>query len=247
MTPAAWPEGYALTRLATVDSTMAEAARRAPRLAGPEWILALAQTAARGRRGRAWAMPPGNFAATLILRPPGGPAEAALRSFSAALALDEALSALTGRPELFALKWPNDVLLQGAKLAGILLETLPGGALAIGFGVNLATAPEAAALEPGALRPVALGPATGLALGPDDLLTPLAAAFARLETRLARDGFAPIRAAWLARAARLGQPITARTGARTLAGTFESIDGQGHLILATAAGRRAIPAAEVFF
>jgi BirA family biotin operon repressor/biotin-[acetyl-CoA-carboxylase] ligase len=113
-----WPEGYGLTVLASVDSTMAEAARRAPTLAGPGWILALRQTAARGRRGRAWVMPPGNFAATLVYRPPGGPAEHALRSFAAALALADALDALTGRPDAVALKWPNDVLLHGGKLAG---------------------------------------------------------------------------------------------------------------------------------
>jgi BirA family biotin operon repressor/biotin-[acetyl-CoA-carboxylase] ligase len=233
--------------LASVDSTMAEAARRAPHQAGPAWILARSQTAARGRRGRAWAMPAGNFAATLVLFPPGGPAEAALRSFTAALALDAALCELTGRPELFALKWPNDVLLQGGKLAGILLETLPRGGLAVGIGVNLAAAPVPADLEPQALRPVALAPATGLVLTPEDLMTPLAAAFARLEKRLRTEGFAPVRAAWLARAARLGQQVTARTGTETHTGTFETIDPQGHLILATPRGRRAIPAAEIFF
>src|SRR5690606_4240556 len=126
----------------------------------------------------------------------------ALRSFTAALALDEALSALTGRPQAFALKWPNDVLLSGRKLAGLLLESLPGGTLAVGIGVNLAAAPDPSLLEPGALAPVALAGATGLRLAPDDLRPPLAAAFERWEQRLTAYGFDPVRTAWRARAAR---------------------------------------------
>ena len=226
---------------------MAEAARLAPALTGPEWILALTQTAARGRRGRPWAMPPGNFAATLLLLPPGGPAEAALRSFTAALALHDAFAEVTGRPDAFALKWPNDVLLHGGKVAGILLESLGPGRLAIGFGVNLAAAPDAAQVEPGAVRPVSLAGEMGLSVAPDAFLTPLAAAFAHWEARFLAQGFAPVRSAWLNRAARLGQPITARTGTETLTGTFETVDAQGRLVIAAAGGRRAVPAAEVFF
>ena len=93
-----WPAGYARTVLPEVDSTLSEAARRFPALQGPEWILALHQTAARGRRGRAWTNPRGNFAATLSL-PGVGPADGGLRSFAASLALFEALSLATGRPE----------------------------------------------------------------------------------------------------------------------------------------------------
>ena len=158
--PENWPEGYGRRVLGSVDSTNAEAARRAPELSGPEWILALEQTAARGRRGRAWANPPGNFAATLVMRPTESPDRVALRSFVAALALHDALVAATGRAQGLALKWPNDVLLNGGKLAGILLESAGRGSalshFAIGVGVNLADAPAAGALEPGAARPVSL-------------------------------------------------------------------------------------------
>ena len=218
----------------------------APTAAGPVWILARRQTAGRGRRGRAWADPEGNFAATLLMRPQEPPERLALRSFVAALALHEALVALTGRGEAFALKWPNDVLLNGGKLAGILPETIPTpGALhlVVGIGVNLRHAP---APEPGAVPPVDLLSATGVALMPEDLLDHLAPAFARWEERLHSFGFAPLRDAFLRHAARLGQPILARTVTETHEGTFEGIDERGALVLTTARGRIAVPAADVF-
>ncbi len=246
-----WPEGYGRRVLARVDSTNIEAARIAPGLAGPEWILALEQTAARGRRGRAWANPPGNFAATLVMRPSEAPDRVALRSFVAALALFDALVAATGRAEGFALKWPNDVLLNGGKLAGILLESAGAGAalshFAIGFGVNLVAAPDAEAVEAGAIRPVSLLSETGIAIAPEPFLDLLAAAYARHEAQFVAYGFGPIRAAWLARAARLGETIVARTPRETHEGRFETVDEAGNLILVTARGRQAIAAADVFF
>lgn len=229
-----------------VDSTNAEAARRARDYAGPLWILAQRQVAGRGRRGRAWTDPPGNFSATLLLRP-GVPAEAlALRSFAAALALYDALVSVTGRAEGLALKWPNDVLLNGGKLAGILLETTgqSGTCLAIGIGVNLRSAP---APEDGALRPVSLLSETGMNVTPGELLDQLAPAYAHRDAQLSVHGFAPLRTEWLMRAARLGQPVTARTMRATHAGTFEGLDHNGALLLRTAQGPLAIPAAEVFF
>ncbi|MEL6206358.1 MAG: biotin--[acetyl-CoA-carboxylase] ligase [Pseudomonadota bacterium] len=242
-----WPAGVGRIALGRVESTMAEAAARAGDLAAPTWIMAAEQVAARGRRGRAWATPPGNFAATFVMRPEGGPAEAALRSFVAALALHDALVALTGRPEMFALKWPNDVLLNGGKLAGILLESVGHGALLVGVGVNLIEAPAAEDLEPGALRPVALAAETGVHVAQADFLDHLAVAFAHWEGQMACYGFAPIRTAWLARAARLGEEITARTGVEEVTGRFEDVDPGGHLVLASAGGRRIIAAAEIFF
>ena len=240
-----WPAGVGRETLATVDSTNAEALRRAAAgERGPVWLLARKQTAARGRRGRAWVSPEGNFAATLLMQAPG---DLALRSFVAALGLHDAMVALTGRAELFALKWPNDVLLSGGKLAGILLESGGRGALAIGIGVNLAAAPEAAGLEAGAVRPVSLAEATGLRVTPDEMLDALAPAMMRWEERLQDEGFAPVRAAWLARAARLGEEIVARLPGREVAGRFETVDATGAIVLATAAGRVALPAAEIHF
>jgi len=240
-----WPAGIGHEIHEALDSTNAEALRRAAAgEAGPVWILARRQTAARGRRGRAWSAPAGNFGASLLMRPPGLPA---LRSFVAALGLFDAMVAVTGRPELFALKWPNDVLLSGGKLAGILLETGRGGTLVIGIGVNLAGSPDPARLEPGAVRPVSLRAATGLVIAPEEFLDLLAPALQAWEDRLLADGFAPLRAAWLARATRLGEEITARLPDRAITGRFETVDETGALVLATAAGRVALPAAEVYF
>ncbi|MGR3496293.1 biotin--[acetyl-CoA-carboxylase] ligase [Citreimonas sp.] len=244
-----WPDGYGRRVLDEVDSTMAEAARVADTLAGPEWIMARRQSAARGRRGRPWRDPGGNFAATLVMRPAGGPGQAALRSFTAALALRDACVTLTGAPEAFALKWPNDVLVNGGKAAGILLETVGarGGALAIGVGVNLISAPGSDAVEPGAVPPVSLLSETGHRIEPDAMLDALATAFAAWEERLVTYGFAPVRAAWLAHAARLGETVTARLPRDSVDGIFETVDDTGAIVLKTAQGRRAIAAADIFF
>lgn len=246
-----WPDGYGRRVLDEVDSTLDEAARLAPSLTGPEWIVARRQTKGRGRRGRAWAEPPGNFAAALVLRPAEPPATAALRSFVAALALFDACVGLTGRADGFALKWPNDLLLNGGKLAGILLESAgqAGGLayLAIGIGVNLAAAPDAGEVEDGAMRPVSLFSETGAQVDPETFLDHLAPAFAAREAELTTFGFAPIRTAWLDRAARLGQVITARNGTAEMTGTFETVDETGALVLLTLEGRVSVPAADVFF
>lgn len=238
--------------LAEVDSTNSEAARLAKAgLRQPTWIMARRQTAARGRRGRAWVSPEGNFAATLVFRPAGGPVAAAQRSFVAALALADALSAVCGPSVPLSLKWPNDVLLNGGKVAGILLESLGTGGsvdhLAIGIGVNLAAAPPADLVEPGAVTPVSVAGETGLTVSSDEFLTQLAIAFARREAQMATYGFAPIRTAWLAGAARLGQPITARTGTEAITGTFDGLAEDGSLILTTPQGARTIPAADIYF
>ncbi|WP_420584430.1 biotin--[acetyl-CoA-carboxylase] ligase [Ruegeria sp.] len=247
----AWPQGYGLHIVQEVDSTLNEAARLAPTAPGPVWIMAHHQTAARGRRGRVWANPKGNLAATLLMRPQGNPEQAALRSFVAALALFDACVAVTGRAAGLSLKWPNDVLLNGGKLAGILLESTGQGQgvshLAIGIGVNLSEAPPAYAVEQSAVRPVSLMSETGAAVLPEDFLTELAAAYARYETQFVTYGFEPIRTAWLSRAARLGEVITARTSTSETVGTFETVDVNGNLVLKTAKGRVSIPAADVFF
>ncbi|MDK3016209.1 biotin--[acetyl-CoA-carboxylase] ligase [Pseudodonghicola flavimaris] len=246
-----WPEAYDLRIYDEIDSTLAEAARIAPGVSRPVWMLARLQTAARARRGRNWDSPRGNLYSTLVYNPGCGPQQAALRSFVAALALFDACVAVIGRAEGLALKWPNDVLLNGGKLAGILLESLSLGPdrlyLAVGIGVNLADAPPVEAVEPGAVRPVSLAGETGVLITPDDFLIELALAYDRYEAQLSTEGFAPIRSAWLARAARLGEQIVARTGTSETVGIFETIDTDGQLVLSTASGRVRIPAADVYF
>lgn len=226
---------------------MAEAARLAAHLERPTWILAHTQTAARGRQGRAWQQPVGNLSATLLTFPSGGPADAAQRSFMAANALFEALAHYTDESNL-ALKWPNDVLLSGGKVAGILLESSGTSAgidwLSIGIGVNLAAAP--VGVTDAAFAPVALA-AHGKAVSPAEFLGRLAVAFANQEANLAQDGFARIREDWLSRAARLGEVITARTTRDEFRGTFTGIDPDGNLTLQTAKGPQVIAAADVYF
>lgn len=229
--------------LPEVDSTSAEAARRAP--ATPTWIMAHRQTAGRGRRGRAWAMPEGNFAASLVWRPGGDPAAMALRSFVAALALRDALVSL-GVAGL-TLKWPNDVLLDDGKLAGILLESPAPGLLVLGVGVNLIAVPEATSLEPGAVPPISLLSASGLRVEPAVMLDALAPAFAARDAQFLTWGFAPIRTAWLDHAARLGRAITVRLPGETLTGIFRDLDTDGCLVLDTGHGLRRIAAGDVFF
>ncbi len=237
--------------LTEVDSTNAEGFRRAAGLTGPTWISAGLQTAGRGRRARPWASPLGNLYATLVLKPTESPETVALRSFAAALALRDACVQLTGLPDSFTLKWPNDVLLNGGKLAGILLESAGLGTaspvLCIGIGVNLISAPDPSLVEPGAVPPVSLLEETGHRVTPEAFLDALSPAYAAWEGIFQTQGFAPLRSAWLAHAARLGQPIRARTGTETRDGIFQTIDASGNLILDTPNGPLAIPAAEVFF
>ncbi|NEX44658.1 biotin--[acetyl-CoA-carboxylase] ligase [Pseudotabrizicola algicola] len=237
--------------LASVDSTNAEGFRQAPHLAGPAWIMAAEQTAGRGRRARPWVSPRGNFYATFVMQSHEAPAQIALRSFVAALALHDALCQVTGSTRGLALKWPNDVLLGGGKVAGILLECQAAGqglqTLAIGIGVNLIAHPPAELVEPGATLPVSVLSESGQRVSPEAFLAKLAPAFAAREAQFSAGGFAPIRAEWLSHAARLGEPIRARTGTQDRHGTFSTIDGSGNLILHMSDGPVSIPAAEVFF
>lgn len=242
----AWPEGYGRHVFDVLDSTLSEAARMAPTLYGPAWILALEQTNARGRRGRAWSTPRGNFAGTLIMRRKEEPGVAALRSFVTSLALYRTFVAVTGQADAFALKWPNDVLLKGGKVAGILLESI-GDHLVIGIGVNLAHAPGADEVEARALTPMSLAETLDIDVAPEVFLDVLAAEYAALEAQFTAHGFAPIRRGWLSHAAKLGEVITARTMRDETIGTFEDVDEAGNLILQTANGRAAITAADVYF
>lgn len=242
-----WPGGYDRIILDTVDSTNAEAARRAPYLDRPTWIMARRQTKGHGRRGAPWEMPEGNFAATLVMRPGGPPAWAALRSFLAANALYATLDMYAETAQI-ALKWPNDVLLNGGKVAGILLESTGSGKtvdwLAIGIGVNLFARPKSD-VSP-TFPPIALAD-VGETVDPETFLTVLAGHYATEESILDRLGFDAIRETWLQRAARLGEVITARTSREEITGLFDTVDESGNLVLITGSGRRVIPAADVYF
>ena len=231
-----------------IDSTNAEARRRAEAGAlGPLWITAKRQTAGRGRRGRAWETGAGNLAATYLAVTAKPPAEAAQVSFVAALAVADLAGAYVS-PLLVSLKWPNDPLIAGRKVAGILVESgaHPAGGLwlAIGCGVNLATPPQ------NPERPATTFAEHMRAPPPSPLeaLAVLAEAFERWRSLWESLGFPPIAEAWTARAHGLGQTCTARLPEETITGVAEGLDGDGALRLRTAAGVvRRITAGDVFF
>lgn len=243
-----WPVGYALKEFESLDSTNEEARRLAACDApAPIWIRADRQTAGRGRRGRNWESPAGNLAATLLLRPDRAASECAQLSFVAAIAVAEAVARFLPAADI-RVKWPNDVLAGGRKIAGILLESASGAEgmplwLAIGIGLNLAHHPEGTEFP--AISVAALGTVAPL---PSDALLHLAAGFAKWYEVWRAEGFSPIRDAWLARAAKLGERVVARLTNGETSGVFEGIDETGALILREAQGRtRLIAAGEVFF
>lgn len=247
-TTPAWPQGYALKAFEVIDSTNEEARRLA--LAGekgPVWITADRQSAGRGRRGRAWESPSGNLAATLLMRPEKSPGEAAQLSFVAALAASDMVQSFAQTVSI-AVKWPNDVLADGRKIAGILLESASCGGgrldwLAVGIGVNLAEHPEGTEFPATSLA--ALGESVPPAR---DALARLASAWAKWYDVWNARGFGDIRDAWLARAANIGGRIRARLQNEETSGVFEGIDETGALILREAQDRtRIIAAGEVFF
>ena len=241
--PPRLPPGYRPIRYETIGSTndTAKDLARAGAAAGT-LVWAGEQTQGRGRRGRVWSSPPGNLYLSLVLRPDCPVAAAAQLGFVAALALGEAL----GEPAGLAYKWPNDVLIGGCKVAGILLESeLDGDGrlafLVLGVGANIVSAPPASEFPATSLA--ALGLPTP---SPATLLERFVAAFDAWERRWRESGFAPVRAAWRARATGLGEMIRVRLETTALSGRFRDIDQEGTLLLETAGECRRIAAGEVF-
>jgi BirA family biotin operon repressor/biotin-[acetyl-CoA-carboxylase] ligase len=243
---------FRLQRHAQVGSTNALARDHAAS-GEPEGLIVLAahQTAGRGRHGRGWASPEGNLYASVVLRPACPLGTAATLSLVTALSVVEALDPMLGDPGRLAVKWPNDVLLDGAKLGGILLEGEDDGRggcawLVVGLGLNLASSP-----GPGEtpyatanLRDVA-----GVDLTPDAFLDRwLPALAARLDTWRS-DGFRALRPAWLARAAGVGLEVSLRLGERSVVrGRFADLGEDGTLVLETAPGHMVSHSAgELFF
>jgi BirA family biotin operon repressor/biotin-[acetyl-CoA-carboxylase] ligase len=242
------PTGYELARFEEIDSTNEEARRRA--LAGergPLWIWALRQTAGRGRRGRSWDSPTGNLACTLLFAPGVSATDAARLSFVAALAARDLVASCVGDAKV-SVKWPNDVLIDGRKVAGILLESSgESGAgplpwLAVGIGVNLEQAPDTATFPATSIAAHASAPT------PAEALSRLASAWDRHFKVWRASSFAAIRKAWLEHAAGVGQAVAARLPGETINGIFQGLDENGALLLVLPDGStRAITAGEVFF
>jgi BirA family biotin operon repressor/biotin-[acetyl-CoA-carboxylase] ligase len=235
--PRATAAGMRLVAHEVLGSTNAEAlslAHRGER--GPLWITASRQTAGRGRRGRPWVSEPGNLFASLLLTDRAPPEHWPELSFVAALALHDAVVELapTLKPRL-AIKWPNDLLLAGEKFAGILIEGEGGhdGAVAVGIGVNCASHPADTD------QPATDLAAAGAQVSPPALFAALSAKMlGRLAQWNAGEGFATVRADWLARAAGVGEDIRVRLADREVSGRFEALDEAGSLVLRRADGKR---------
>ena len=229
----------------TLGSTNAEALARARAgERGPLWITAKTQTAGRGRRGSQWVSPPGNLYATLLLTEPSPASYAPQLSFVAALALHDGIAACAPQTgPLLQLKWPNDVLIGQAKVAGILIEgeSEPPFAVAVGIGVNCASHPSNTAYPAVDLA------AAGAVAAPEALLVSLSAAMQeRLKQWNRGQGFASVRADWLKRAAGLGEALQVRLPEREVSGRFQGLDDAGRLLLERAGSVTAITAGEVF-
>ncbi|MBJ6121276.1 biotin--[acetyl-CoA-carboxylase] ligase [Sphingomonas sp. BT553] len=235
--------GQAVIRtVASTGSTNADMAVLARSgTADGSWLRADAQTAGRGRQGREWTSSAGNFYASNLVRLRPADPPAATLALVAAVALDEAVVTFLGNGGGWRLKWPNDLLLGGAKLSGILLERADD-AVVIGIGVNLMHHPDFAD------RPTTSLAAHGVAVTPADFLDVLAEAMARWIGRWRGKGLAVVRASWLERAHPPGTALTARLPDGTaIDGLFDGLDAGGALILRLAGGeRRVIHAADVF-
>ncbi len=229
----------------TLGSTNAEALARARAgERGPLWITAATQSAGRGRRGSTWVSTPGNLFATLLLTEPSVPDVASQLSFVTALALHDAVAECAPQlGPLLKVKWPNDLLLGGAKLAGILIEaeSNPVFAVAVGIGVNCAAHPDDTPY------PATDMAAAGALVAPAALLGVLSLAFVRRLAQWQRgQGFASVRADWLKRAAGLGQDIRVRLPERELSGRFQGLDDMGRLLLQAEGRVTPVTAGEVF-
>lgn len=231
-----WPEGYRLCALKTTCSTHEEAFERY-RLGerGPLWIVAQEQTAGRGRHGRSWISPPGNLYATLMLEVPVPLSKALELSFVCALAMRETVQTFLQNGDedgAVLLKWPNDILVKDRKISGILLETLEvfgqeRTALALGFGLNLSSAPTDVRTPSTCLS--ALGAQGVPAFG---ALACLATCVARtLEAWSLGQHFPAIVTEWTRHAWRLGEPLSLKTGQEEIEGTFLGLSQDGALLM----------------
>ena len=235
---------WRVARYGVLDSTNEEARRRA--LAGQSdqlWIIAGEQTAGRGRRGRDWISPRGNLHATALMIDPCPPALAPQLGFVAGVALARAASDL-GAVDV-GLKWPNDMMLSGAKCAGVLVEGIvPASrraAYAAGIGVNCAYAPEGLGYPTSRLVGV-----SGQAIGAGELFERLAERFDEaLAIWRGGQGFDRVRAAWLDSAVGLGDPVAVDTGSGRREGVFEGIDTGGRLLMRSWRGLESIEAADL--
>ena len=242
------PQGYQLRHLSEVDSTNEEARRMAAaQETVPTWIIADRQTAGRGRRGREWLSPVGNLMTTLYLPHSFDAVTAGQIAFVAGLALDSTVRELIGARAAVGLKWPNDVLVDGKKASGILLESAMRDNrvdwLAVGLGLNLVHYPDDTPYPATAIAAYSDTPPTNL-----EALAVLAKAFDGVYRQWQSGSFSSILHAWREVAHGLGGPIVARLENNEIEGIFMDIDDKGALILKDNDGAtHVVDAGDVFF
>jgi BirA family biotin operon repressor/biotin-[acetyl-CoA-carboxylase] ligase len=241
------PNAYRMVSFDRIDSTNEAAKRLAGEgAAGGTVVWARQQTAGKARRGRGWVSEPGNLYCSVLLRPNRPAAEVMQMSFVTATAVaDTVAEVLAGT--LVECKWPNDVLIDGRKVAGILLESsarngLVPDWLVVGVGINIAHHPKDAEFPATSLKDAGCGELD---------VAGMVASFCRHFDIWCgiwlTQGFLPVRESWLRRARGVGEPLTVRLEKETIAGTFTGVDAQGALIVETADGTRCITSGDVFF
>lgn len=229
--------------LESTQETLRERLKQNP----PEGLVvqAITQTRGRGRQGRLWFSPPGNLYLSVLLKPQGDLTALGQLSLVTSLSVCKALEEIYGKDHGFLLKWPNDILLQGKKCSGILLETEkdePTGEkiLIVGIGINIAAAPP----EIG----IALDPATGIMTPLADLRDSVLKNLGELYSIWQKQGFAALRGEWLSRSFAPQTSLKVGSGKTSKSGMFQEIDAQGSLILKDSRGQNlAISSGEVFF
>ena len=242
------PHGWHLIECGDVGSTNDEMRGLAEGGAADRTVLvARRQLAGRGRRGHGWVSPEGNLYSSVLLRPEGSLVRVGQLTFVVSLAVADAVATVAPGATV-QLKWPNDVLVDGGKISGILLESADGAAggaawVIIGTGVNLVSHPEDTETPATDLTSV-----TGTTPPVADVLHAYLTAIDRHYRTWSAGDFAAIRAAWLRRSIGQGQSIRVRTARETLVGRFAALDDTGALILDLGdGGRRTITAGDVFF
>lgn len=247
-TQPARPPGYVVHAFPEVGSTN-DVARDLLRGGAPSGTVvhARSQSGGRGRDGRSWISPPGDLYVSIGLRPRGRPGDVAQLGFATALAVADTVDSLAAGAGTSTIKWPNDVLFDGRKIAGVLLESdgvRPDGvdALVVGVGINVAGDRAGTRIPATSLRHA------GAAVDVDTVLGVFLDRFDRQYRLWEAEGFARVRTAWLARAHGLGAEVVARLPGATLAGRFGGLDADGALVLELGDGTvRRIHAGDVFF
>ena len=232
------------------ESTNSEALKLAKFTDKPTFVVAKKQTNGRGRVDRSWLDPVGNFSGSILIKIDEDLQSLALRSFVAALAVFDAIGQKISKEHELVIKWPNDLLLNGKKICGILLETRNFGtvsALVIGIGVNLLSSPNLDKNQNIIVKPGSILGETGVKLDPIYFSELIADQYALRENQFRTMGFSKIREIWMDRATKLGKRIIARTPNVEYHGIFDSVDEKGQLILITNGEKKKIAAAEIFF